>query len=343
MQHLDGLNNSQKEAVLHTEGPLLIIAGAGAGKTKTITHRILHLIKKGVAPQNILAITFTNKSAKEMNDRVMKLIEEDKELNIHLSFSERPFMSTFHSLGVHILREYSKEVGLPKYFTILDDSDTLSFIKESLKKLSLDPKQFEPRRMKNTISRQKGDLMTAEKYAEGVGNEYFPRILSSVWFEYEKLLKERGGADFDDLILKSVLLLEKNTDVLKYYQNKWQYIHIDEYQDTNTSQYKLSRLLAGDKKNICSVGDGDQNIYSWRGADFRNILNFENDYQGAKVILLEENYRSTANILEAANDIIIKNKIRKEKRLFTRRGEGEKIALFGAYDESEEKIFPTKS
>ncbi|MCR4330497.1 MAG: UvrD-helicase domain-containing protein [Patescibacteria group bacterium] len=337
--HLEGLNVAQKETVLHKEGPLLIVAGAGAGKTKAITHRILNLIKTGVAPRNILAITFTNKAAKEMRDRIMRLIGDDAELNLPVTFAERPFVSTFHALGVHIVRENSLALGIPKHFTIADEGDAQVLMKEAIISLSLDPKQFEPKRLKNVISRQKGDLVTAEKYAGEVGNEYFPRIVSSVWLAYEKLLREHGSLDFDDLILKAVLLLKRNEEVRTHYQNLWQYIHIDEYQDTNVSQYEFSKLLAGERKNICVVGDMDQSIYSWRGADFRNILNFEKDYPEAKVVLLEENYRSTANILTAANDIIKKNKIRKEKNLFTKKEGGEKIGLYSAYDENDEAFF----
>ncbi len=258
MKHLEQLNEAQKEAVLHKNGPLLIVAGAGAGKTKTITHRILNLIKSGVAPKNILAVTFTNKAAKEMQERIMKLIEEDSELNLPISFSERPNMSTFHSLGVQILRENHTLLDLKKHFSILGQNDSLSLIKEALKKLDIDPKQFEPKRISNVISRQKGDLVDVNSYTENVGNEYFPMIVASIWAEYEKLLKKNGGLDFDDLILKTVQLLEKNKDVREYYQKKWKFVHIDEYQDTNTSQYKLSQLLAGPNKNICVVGDMDQ-------------------------------------------------------------------------------------
>ncbi len=342
MKHLEQLNDEQKNAVLHKDGPLLIVAGAGAGKTKTITHRILNLIKSGVDPKNILAVTFTNKAAKEMQGRVLKLIEEDSELNLPISFSERPNISTFHSLGVQILRENHTKFDLKKHFSILGQSDSLSLIKEALKKLDIDPKQFEPKRISSVISRQKGDLIDVASYTQNAGNEYFPRIVASIWEEYEKLLKKNGGLDFDDLILKTVQLLENNKDIREYYQKKWQFIHIDEYQDTNTSQYKLSQLLAGPNKNICVVGDMDQSVYSWRGADFRNILKFEEDYPDAKVILLEENYRSTANILTAANDIIKKNKERKEKNLFTKKEGGEKIGLFESYDENEEATFVAK-
>jgi len=339
MNYLEELNPEQKSAVLHKDGPLLIVAGAGAGKTKTLTHRILHLIKEGVEPKNILAITFTNKAAKEMLDRVTRLIEEDNELDISLSYRERPFISTFHALGVRILRENSDKLKVNKNFTILDDGDTTSLIKEAMKQKSIDSKQYAPRVIKSAISKEKNNLVTQAQYSEKVGNQYFPRIVADIWEVYEKLLKKHGGFDFDDLIMQTVLLLEKDSAVLKHYQDLWQYIHIDEYQDTNTAQYKLSKLLTGDRKNICVVGDMDQCVYSWRGADFRNIMNFEKDYKDAKVVLLEENYRSTANILAAANDIIKKNKIRVEKNLFTKKEGGEKIGLYSGYDETDESCF----
>ncbi len=339
MQYLEGLNAGQKEAVLHTKGPLLIIAGAGAGKTKTLTSRMFHLIKSGTRPSEILAITFTNKAAKEMRDRVVRLIREDKTLNLPLAFDELPFVSTFHALGVHVLRRESRFLDLPKHFTIADDDDSLSAVKEAVETAGLNPKQFEPRRMKNAISRQKGELMTVEKYAAGVENEYFPRMLVQVWEKYEQVLRARKSLDFDDLILKTVHLLEQNAEVRAQYRAMWRFIHIDEYQDTNTAQYRLSLLLAGEEKNICVVGDMDQSIYAWRGADFRNIMNFERDFPHAKTVLLEENYRSTKNILDAANAIIQKNTERKDKNLFTQKTGGEKIGLYAAYNEEDEANF----
>jgi len=343
MDHLTQLNPMQKQAAVHKEGPLLIIAGAGTGKTKTVTHRIIHLIEKGIAPETILAITFTNKAAKEMAERVSSLLKETGVAQ-HPGVSEfsregKPFISTFHSLGVHILKESGKNMNIPRHFSILDKSGSLSVVKSAVKSLGIDPKQFAPERIQWTISRQKGDLVTAEEYAEAAGNQYFPRIISSVWLAYEKEKEKQKTLDFDDLILKTVLLLKKHGDVRINYQNKWQYIHIDEYQDTNTSQYELARLLVGDRRNICAVGDGDQCIYSWRGADFNNILNFEKDYAGATTVLLEQNYRSTQTILTVANDIIKKNKIRKEKNLFTKNAEGAKISLFDALDENDEAMF----
>lgn len=333
--HLDGLNPAQKEAVLHKDGPLLIVAGAGAGKTKTLTHRIINLIKEGVAPSQILAITFTNKAAKEMGERVDALLRDERQ-KTGAAHNERPFMSTFHALGVHILREHGYLVGIQRHFTIFDRNDSLSVIKEALAAEGLDPKQFEPGRLLSALSRQKGDLITAEEYARSAGNNYFPKILSAVWLRYEEALAKQKALDFDDLILKPAKLLQESADARAHYQNRWHYIHIDEYQDTNQPQYEIARLLAERHKNICVVGDADQNIYSWRGANIQNILNFEKDYRDAKVILLEENYRSTQNILAAANAVIKKNTLRKEKNLFTKNSEGAKISVFGAYDENEE-------
>jgi len=338
----------QREAALHKDGPLLIIAGAGTGKTSTLTHRILHLIKEGVTPSEILAITFTNKAAREMQERVDVLLEQHgfgaglrHGLPATRGFpaeagDARPFIGTFHSLGVHVLRAHAQVFGLTKHFTILDKSDALSLIKEAVKAEGLDSKQFSPDRIAHVISGQKGNLVTLETYRADAGNAYFPLIVSSVWERYEKLLKREGGLDFDDLILKTVILLRDNEDIRNAYLKRWKYIHIDEYQDTNGVQYELARLLAGDNRNICAVGDGDQNIYSWRGANIKNILNFEEDYPNARTILLEENYRSTQTILAAANDIITKNTVRKDKNLFTKNAKGEKISIIESYDEGAE-------
>lgn len=335
-----GLNPMQREAALHTEGPLLIVAGAGAGKTKTITHRIIHLIKQGIEPNKILAVTFTNKAAKEMRERVLK--EMEKETSGQDSI---PFVSTFHSLGVYIIKENAHMLGLTKYFTILDEGDANSIIKESIKELGFDPKQYEPKKIKGIISREKGKFREYESYQESEdgpalgGASYLGKIVGQVWEKYEKKKAEQNALDFDDLLLKATKLLKENLDLRKMYQERWQYIHIDEYQDTNEVQYVMSKLLAENHKNICVVGDADQNIYSWRGANLKNILNFEKDYKGAKVVLLEENYRSTQNILEAANEIIKKNKWRPDKNLFTKNETGEKISLYEALDESDEAEF----
>ncbi|MDD5152519.1 MAG: UvrD-helicase domain-containing protein [Candidatus Pacebacteria bacterium] len=336
MEHLKNLNEMQKKAATHKEGPLLIIAGAGTGKTSTLTHRILHLIKEGVAPSEILAITFTNKAAKEMEERVGTLLQKHG-FDAGLRYGDpRPFIGTFHSLGVHILREHPEIFGLTKHFSIVDKNGANTLMKEAVREAGLDSKQFSPERIANVISRQKGNLVTVEEYRKEAGNSYFPKIVADVWGRYENLLKRESALDFDDLILKTVILLRNHPEILKKYQKKWKYIHIDEYQDTNGVQYELARLLAGENKNICAVGDGDQNIYSWRGANIQNILNFEEDFVGAQTILLEENYRSTKIILEAANGIIKKNKIRKEKNLFTENKQGEKIGLIESYDEGGE-------
>lgn len=334
---LSGLNSRQKEAVLYTKGPLLIIAGAGAGKTKTITERVLHLIAGGVSPSEILAITFTNKAMNEMKERIYRGIKNYQETrNI-------PFVSTFHSLGVLIIKENSEALGLPRRFTIFDKNDSNSAVREAMKEVGIDPKCFNPLKILNIISQEKGKTNTVENYYKKVGNEYFPKIVATVWSSYEKVLKKNNALDFDDLLLKSFLLLNSRAEIRESYEKRWKYIHIDEYQDTNNVQYEISRLLAGENKNICVVGDIDQNIYSWRGAKIQNIINFEKDYLGAKVILLEENYRSTKTIISAANSVIIKNKFRHDKNLFTKNEDGEKISLFTAYDETDEANFVAKT
>ncbi len=343
------LNIRQQEAVETLTGPLLILAGAGAGKTKTISHRILHLIKNGVRPSSILAITFTNKAAKEMRERVFKLLDEDKGINFPISSSvgdlpnrERPFVSTFHSLGVHIIKENSLLVGLPRHFTIFDRGDSKRAIKEALEELNLDPKQFEPGGILNAISREKGDGVTCAEYGRkfdksgGNPSEFYKKTVGNVWEKYEKILAKEKSADFDDLLLKTMLLLKNNQEVRARYQTIWQYVHIDEYQDTNKVQYEISQMLAEKSRNICVVGDIDQMIYSWRGADIENILNFEKDYPEAKVVVLEENYRSTQTILAAANNVIKKNVMRREKNLFTKNIEGEKVQVLISYTEKEE-------
>ncbi len=320
------LNSQQKEASLHMYGPLLILAGAGAGKTKTIVHRIENLIKQGTAPHQILAITFTNKAAKEMRERVLSILTDRR---------ESPFVSTFHSLGVNILKEQHKVLGIPRHFGIYDKSDAKRAIKDAVEACDLDPKQFDPGKFQNTISREKGNFVTLEQYRESA-SEYFQEMTAKVWTKYEETLKKEKAFDFDDLLLKTALLLKHNKEVREYYQNRWKFIHIDEYQDTNKVQYMIATLLAEKDKNLCVVGDIDQNIYSWRGADIQNILNFEKDYPDAKVILLEENYRSTQRILDVANEVIKKNKQRREKNLFTKNEEGDKLSLYESYDENEE-------
>lgn len=333
------LNPEQKRAILATDGPVLILAGAGAGKTKTIAERIRHLVRSGVSPASILAITFTNKASKEMRERVERGLSEDPELNRPVSFSERPFVSTFHSLGVHILREQSLKVGIKKHFTIFDRDDSKRAIKEALLTLGLDPKTHEPGAILAIISKQKGGGINAEEWANMEQGGYFLDVVAQVWPEYERTLKRESSLDFDDLLLKTNNLLRTNPSVREYYQGVWRYIHIDEYQDTNRVQYEISKMLVGKDENICVVGDIDQNIYSWRGADIKNILDFEKDYPSAQVITLEENYRSTKNILEAANAVIEKNKIRRKKNLFTSNAAGEKITAIGLLDEVTEAAF----
>lgn len=329
-KHFDSLNPKQREAVEHKDGPLLIIAGAGAGKTRVITHRIAHLIAQGIKPENILAVTFTNKAAAEMKERVATLLPEGSRL---------PFVGTFHGLGVHILRESGRAVEVSKWFTILDRDDAISIIRKAEKALGIDPKYFEPKNILGRISREKGNLVSRQEFESREIDNYFGETVSKVWREYEKELKKQGALDFDDLLVETVRLLSEHEPIRKRYQSQWKYIHIDEYQDTNKAQYELIRLLTGEEKNICVVGDHDQTIYTWRGATIENIMGFETDFPGAKVVLLEENYRSTSNILNAANAVIVKNRNRKEKNLFTSMGEGEKIAVHTALDALSEAEF----
>jgi DNA helicase-2/ATP-dependent DNA helicase PcrA len=341
MDYLETLNNQQKEAVLYTKGPLLIVAGAGAGKTKTITSRIIHLIHEGINPESILAITFTNKAAKEMRDRVFKMIEE-KEHGFDLSYKEEkiPFISTFHSLGVFIIKENAHLIGLNKYFSILDESDAISNIKSIMKDLDIDPKENEPKKIKSIISRSKGDFVTVESFSQN-SNGHFQDMVARIWREYEARNKKEKSLDFDDLLLEAVLILKKYPEIKHGYQNRWQYIHIDEYQDTNEVQYELTKLLVGKDENICVVGDTDQNIYSWRGANIKNMLHFEKDFPSAKIVMLEQNYRSTKTIIEAANCVIEKNQYRVPKKLFTENEEGESIAICEAFDEQAESMYVT--
>lgn len=331
MKYLETLNEQQKIAVLHTEGPLLVVAGAGTGKTKTLTHRIMHLIHGGVAPQNILAITFTNKAAAEMRERVSEMLGSDDVL---------PTLSTFHSLGVRILREHHTKIGVNKYFNILDTQDKMSLVKQAMKYHDIDPKEWEPRKIASAISRAKSDEDTSATYTPN--NNPITTIVQLVWPRYEELKKEEQSLDFDDLLSETYFLLKREPEVLKYYQTLWQYVHVDEYQDTNTIQYKIVKALSKEHKNLCAVGDGDQNIYSWRGADMKNILNFEKDFPGAKVVLLETNYRSTQNILQAAHDIISKNKERIDKRLITDNQLGEKIIMYEGFSAHQEASWVAK-
>lgn len=343
MSHLEGLNPAQKEAVTTTEGPLMILAGAGSGKTRVITHRIVELIRKGVAPHNILAVTFTNKAAREMRERVYELIDTTLPAS-RAPGDSRPVVSTFHALGVRIIRTHHETFGLRRHFVIYDRSDSNRAIKKSLEVAGYSTKQFEPRKILGIISRAKGQGLSRVEYLD-VANSYPEKVASEVWEHYDKILKEEHALDFDDLLLKTLVFFRSHPEILKQYQERFRYIHIDEYQDTNKVQYEIAKLLAGadgeEPSNICVVGDVDQNIYSWRGADINNIMQFERHFKNTKVILLEENYRSTQTIIAASNDIIEKNKTRVPKKVFTNNHEGEQIALYAAYNERDEAEFIT--
>jgi DNA helicase-2/ATP-dependent DNA helicase PcrA len=328
------LNAEQKKAVTSTDGPVLIVAGAGAGKTKTLTTRIAYIIASGKTdPNRILAITFTNKAAKEMRERAYKLIEKN------LSFDDQgPLITTFHSLGVHILKEWHHLMTRGKYFSILDSDDSLALIKESIRESGLDPKQYEPKKFQAIISRYKGRGVSFFQFNEYIESSY-DELVKDVWDKYEKKLEKEKAYDFDDLLLKPLTLLKSNAHVRDHYQKIFEYIHIDEYQDTNGVQYELVKLLVNENKNICAVGDTDQNIYSWRGAQIKNMLLFEKDFPNTTTIFLEENYRSTDVILSAANRVIEKNEMRIPKNLFTKKGFGEKITVAELYSERDESLF----
>lgn len=330
---LNGMNKEQALAVKTTEGPLLIMAGAGSGKTRVLTHRIAYLvIEKEVYPSKILALTFTNKAAREMRNRIDGLLGNGT--------GERMWVSTFHSMCVRILRRDIDRIGYSKSFSILDTTDQLTVIKNVLKERNFDSKKFEPRTMLNAISSAKNECITADQFRANINpNNPYEKTIADVYEGYEKRLRKNQSLDFDDLIMTTITLFERVPEVLEYYQNKFQYIHVDEYQDTNHSQYKLVQLLAEKFGNICVVGDSDQSIYRWRGADIGNILSFEKDYPNSKVIMLEQNYRSTKRILQAANDVIQNNKTRYPKELRTENLEGAKIASYKAYNEQEEAQF----
>ncbi len=326
--YLQGLNTQQRAAVLHTDGPLLVLAGAGSGKTRVITHRIVHLIHTGVSPKNILAVTFTNKAAKEMRERVTGLINEFLPSN-RAGLDSHPTVTTFHSLGVHLLREFHESMNLRRHFTIYDRADSLRAVKQAISHAGYDPKEFEPRKLLGMISRAKGDAITHLEYQDRA-NSYPEQVAAAVWEKYETIMAAEHALDFDDLLAKTLRLLEQNSSVRAVLQKRFQYIHVDEYQDTNRVQFSIVELLAGELQNICVVGDIDQNIYSWRGADIKNVLQFERHFGDATTILLEENYRSTKTIIAASNDVIKKNQNRVEKNVFTRNQEGEKLVLYAA-------------
>ncbi len=325
---LTGLNPEQRQAVITTEGPVLVLAGAGSGKTRALTHRVAYLLEKGVPAYQILAITFTNKAAKEMRERIDRLTGGQ---------AGDMWVSTFHACCTRMLRRDIEKIGYQRAFSIYDDDDQMSVIKELLKKeMNIDEKFLPPREVKSKISDAKNKLLSPDEWFQQSAKDYRCQLISDVYREYEVRLRTSNALDFDDLLVKTLELFTAHPPVLDAYRNRFRYIHVDEYQDTNYAQYMLVRLLAGDARNICVVGDDDQSVYGWRGADIRNILEFEQDFPDAVVIKLEQNYRSTTNILDAANNIIAHNEGRKEKKLWTEIGEGAPIRLFSAGDEREE-------
>ncbi|WP_080873683.1 DNA helicase PcrA [Oceanobacillus timonensis] len=327
---INTLNPEQQKAVRHTEGPLLIMAGAGSGKTRVLTHRIAYLMgEKEVSPRNILAITFTNKAAREMKERVAKLVGPQ---------GEYMWVSTFHSMCVRILRRDIDRIGYSSNFSILDSADQLSVVKQVLKNLNIDPKQFDPRAMLGQISGAKNELITEDAFAKNAGN-FYERQVAQVYESYQKMLRKNQSLDFDDLIMQTIHLFDRVPEVLEYYQRRFQYIHVDEYQDTNHAQYFLVKQLANRYQNLCVVGDSDQSIYRWRGADITNILSFEKDYPSAETVMLEQNYRSTNSILQAANKVIGNNPGRKPKNLWTDKDDGEKITYYKGATEQEEALY----
>ena len=326
---LEGLNAAQQEAVQTLSGPVLILAGAGSGKTKTLTHRIANLIANGVAPYEILALTFTNKAAREMRERLAGLLEMDN------NFSFMPWMGTFHSICVKILRIEAENVGLSKNFVIYDTDDRLALIKRAMKELHINDKSVKPRACEAAISKAKNE---GEDPDELLAKAFYPnqKQIAEVYERYEDMRMKADAVDFDDLLVYVAKLFRRRTDIRAKWRRKFQHILIDEYQDTNHIQYEIVKLLVNDQMNICCVGDDWQSIYSWRGADFTNILNFEQDFPGAKVIKLEQNYRSTQNILDAAQKVITKNTQRSDKELFTEAGKGAPVEIHGARDEQDE-------
>lgn len=334
MDYLQGLNEKQKEGVLHTEGPLLILAGAGSGKTRVITHKIAYLIEeKRVFPSNILAITFTNKAAKEMKERVEGLLK---------GRVEDIWMGTFHSMCVRILRREIESIGYKRNFSIYDSLDQKTLVKECITEKNLNKETFQEKPIISIISSLKDDMIDPDDYINENYKDYYRRNVGEIYGLYEEKLKKNNALDFDDLILKTVFLLKSDERIREKYQSKFEYIFVDEYQDTNKSQYELIKYLSGKHGNICVVGDEDQSVYGWRGADIRNILNFERDFKGAEVIKLEQNYRSTGNILDVANSIIKNNTERKGKKLWTAKERGQYATLKINFDEKEEANFVTQ-
>ncbi len=319
MTYLDGLNDAQRQAVLATDGPISVLAGAGSGKTRVLTTRVYHLIREGVPAEQILAVTFTNKAAREMRGRVRVMLGDDGPV---------PFIATFHGLGRELLERYGKAIGIPRFFSVYDRDDSEKAVAAALKTLGIETKELSPRAVLGRISRHKGEGMRAQEFMEKHGRSSFGnRVVAEAWQSYERTLTKEKALDFDDLIALPVKLLEEHDDIRALAQDRWRYIHIDEYQDTNDLQERLAGLLAGKHKNLFVVGDGDQAIYGWRGAKMENILNFEKRYPDAQTIILERNYRSTKNLVDAANAVIEKNKNRKEKQSTTEHGPGDPIVV----------------
>jgi DNA helicase-2/ATP-dependent DNA helicase PcrA len=338
---LDDLNESQQKAVQILEGPLLILAGAGSGKTKTLTHRIANLIQHGVSGSAILSVTFTNKAASEMKERITKILAKNADDIFNIKM---PMMGTFHSICVRILREDIEklDVGLSKNFVIFDTGDMHSLIKLILKERQIDDKKFKFRAILSHISKAKNQLIPPHKYWNSVDNNQFSRVVRDIYPIYQKKLTEHNALDFDDLLQKTVELLEKKPEILEKYQNRWKYVMVDEYQDTNFAQYRIIRLLTAKHENLCVVGDDHQSIYAFRGADFRNILDFEKDFPQTNVVKLEQNYRSTKNILANANALISYNVTGREKNLWTDNPQGEKVQIVETFDERAEGKFITE-
>lgn len=339
MDHLKDLNEAQKKAVLHSKGALLILAGAGAGKTRVIVHRIAEIIREGTAPQRILAVTFTNKAAKEMKERVSHLIKTDLVLSPYDTPRHDPFIGTFHRLALEIIKTFHGAVGLPARFTIYDRADSTRAMREAITAAGFDPKQLEPRKVISIMSRKKGEAVGQREFQNEHASSYIDEAVGEVWGRYEAILKKEKALDFDDILLTAHWLLTNHPPAREHFQNAWDYIHVDEYQDTNRVQYEIVKLLSEHHGNIAAVGDVDQNIYSWRGASIEHIMNFEKAFPNAEIILLTENYRSTKTILSAANDAIAKNVNRRDKELHTKNEDGEKIQVAGFADENEESNF----
>lgn len=330
MDLLEGLNTEQRDAAQTTNGPLLILAGAGSGKTKTLTHRVALLIaEQKVWPSHILAVTFTNKAAKEMRERLAHLLQQPNDRSF------MPWMGTFHSICVRLLRMDGQAIAIPHNFVIYDEDDRQGLVKQAMKALSISTQDMKPSAVSGAISSAKNALQDPDEY-EASANYPFQKNVAKVYRQYEARRKEARALDFDDLLIEAVRLLRDNKEIREKWRTQFEYILIDEYQDTNTAQYQLVKLLTNDQQNICVVGDDWQSIYSWRGADFTNILNFERDFPGAKVVKLEQNYRSTGNILDAANEVITKNSNRTDKKLWTAEGPGSPVQVHGVYDEAEE-------